>query len=99
MANRFKNPLLRKQYDACVTCYRNKHRDIVRPDGNPHRGNAIAVYFWRGYERVKVNWDANSRAAPIYAAYRAGSAMRVADDENAEMRRAIHLPPLPTPLL
>jgi hypothetical protein len=76
MANRFKNPMLRKQYDACVSCYRKKHRDLVRADGTPHRGNTIAVSFWRGYEGAKVNWDAYSRSAPIYAAYRAGQDIR-----------------------
>jgi hypothetical protein len=82
MTNRFKNPMLRKQYDACIACYRKKHRDLVRPDGTPHRGNTIATYFWRGFEGVTVNWDAYSRGAPIYAAYRAGQTVRATESKS-----------------
>lgn len=94
MANRFKTPALRKQYDACVKCYRAKHRDVVRPDGTPHRGNAWADNFWRGYESVPMNWDAASRQTFAYACYRAGADMKKSDDEDAELRRAIGLPQL-----
>lgn len=94
MANRFKIPALRRQYDLAVRAYRNRHKDLVCPDGTPHRGNTVAAHFWRGYEGVSVNWDAQSRTACIYAAYRAGQDMRIADDEDAELRRAIGLPQL-----
>lgn len=91
MANRFKNPMLRRQYDACISCYRTAHRDLIRADGEPHRGNNIAVYFWRGYEGVFVNWDAATRAAPIYAAYCAGRDIRasgVKPGESAPLSKA-----------
>lgn len=98
MPNRFKTPALRKQYDACVKCYRSRHRDLVRPDGTPHLGNGWASHFWRGYKRTPLNWDAPSRKTFAYACYRAGEDMRQSDEEEAELRRAIGSPQLPNSL-
>jgi len=74
--NPFKIDMLRRQFDACLHCHEIKHRDLVRPDGTPHRGNTIATWFWRGYEGVKPNWDAGSRQSAAYAAFRAGQVVK-----------------------
>ena len=76
MSNRFRNSMLRRQYDACLHCFRVRHKDLIHPTGIRHRGNAAADYFWRGYDLVKMNWDARMRQSPAYAAFRAGEDVR-----------------------
>jgi hypothetical protein len=76
--NPFRNAVLRKQYDALVHLYAIKHRDLVRADGKPHRGNSWATNFWRGYEGKDdaSRWDRASRQTPAWACWRAGHDIR-----------------------
>jgi len=84
--NPFKDPPLRKTYDAVIECYRTRHKDIWRPAGQPRPGNAWSNSFWRGYNRVQINWDAYSRSTPAYACYRAGEAVRAAEERGEQVQ-------------
>lgn len=73
MSNRFRNPMLRKQYDQMLSCFRTRHKDLIYPSGVRCRGNAAAGAFWRGYDGlVNPYWDAVSKQTPAYACFRAG---------------------------
>lgn len=77
MSNRFRDAVLRRQYDQMVHCFRTHHHDLIYPSGNRCRGNACAGYFWRGYDGVAIpTWDARSRQTPGYACFRAGQDVR-----------------------
>jgi hypothetical protein len=77
MANRFRIPMLRRQYDQMLHCFRTRHHDLIYPSGARCRGNAAAGAFWRGYDNVmKPNWDARSKQTPAYACFRAGQDAR-----------------------
>ena len=77
MSNRFRDPIMRAQYDAMVSCFRTRHKDLIYPSGARCRGNVAATAFWGGYDRVKRPiWDAHSRQTPAYACYRAGQDVR-----------------------
>lgn len=82
MSNRFRNPMWRRQYDACLNCFHIRHKDLIHPSGIRNRGNDVADYFWRGYDHIKMNWDARSRQSPVYAAYRAGEDVRCLVDHG-----------------
>lgn len=52
--NPFKEVVLRNQWAACVKCFDERHKDLVRidrRDGRTYqsRGNAWATHFWRGF--------------------------------------------------
>lgn len=81
MGNRFKNQIMRKTYDAMVKAYRTKHRDVIRPDGTPHKGNALSQNFWRGFNGTMHKTDRAYRQTPAYACFCAGM------DMAAENRR------------
>jgi hypothetical protein len=73
--NRFRDPALRKQFDAMIRGYQTSHPDIIRPDGSKHRGNAAAFAFWIGFEggnAEKLYPTASSRRTIPYACFRAG---------------------------
>jgi hypothetical protein len=77
MTNRFRDPAMRRQYDACVASFRIRHPDLIRTSGTRCRGNGFATYFWRGYDGLtRPVWDTNSRRTPAYACYRAGQDVR-----------------------
>ena len=48
--NRFRNPVLRNQYDQMVLKWKAKHADLFRPDGVPHMGAGGGMAFWLGYQ-------------------------------------------------
>jgi hypothetical protein len=77
MRNPFLDPFLRKQFDNCVTCYDNFHRDIRPALGQRCRGNSTATMFWRGFDNIAVgmrapNWPTGGDGSFGYAAFRAG---------------------------
>lgn len=88
MRNPFRQPLLRKQFDACVTCYDNFHRDIRPAPGQRCRGNSIATMFWRGFDNVATgmrapNWPKGGDGSFAYAAFRAGQEVAKRDAQVA----------------
>ena len=42
MSNRFRDPLLRAQYDAMLSAFRARHHQLIYPDGKRCRGNGAA---------------------------------------------------------
>jgi hypothetical protein len=83
--NPFRNPMMRSQFAALIKAYETKHRDLVRPDGQRHKGNSWAQHFWWGFDNAlpKRYADRESRNTLGYAAFRAGRAI-------AEWERARH---------
>ena len=54
--NPFRNKMMCDQYDACLQAYRNGLSGLFTPEGNPHRGSAIALAFWNaaGKDRCRL---------------------------------------------
>jgi hypothetical protein len=83
--NRFKDPTMRREYDAAVHQFRIKHRNFFRQDGTPSNGNSWAEVFWKGYNGIKLGGgftDRASRQTVMYAYYRAGQDMKRADTKG-----------------
>lgn len=77
MSNHFRDPTMRATYDAMVSGFRTRHKDLIYPSGARCRGNGAATAFWCGYDGVKRPvWDARSRQTPGYACFRAGQDVR-----------------------
>lgn len=78
MPNRFKDPTLRKEYDAAIYQFGIKHRNLFRPDGSPSKDSStFASYFWKGYDGhpglgIGFDHDRESRSTLSYAYWRAG---------------------------
>lgn len=71
--SRFKNPILRRTYDAMRKAYADRHHDLIRADGSRNLGNGFAGAFWRGFDGVLAGrWDSASRQTPSYACWCAG---------------------------
>lgn len=81
--NPFRNPILRREYDAAVKAYSLRHRDLFLPPSGVRRsaanrtiGSSFAFYFWQGYDEaaspIHARWDAASRQIIGWAYYRAG---------------------------
>jgi hypothetical protein len=89
ICNPFKDAVMRRQFDACIHCYDTKHRDLIRADGGRHTGNAVANFFWQGFDGAgRDRWDAASRKMIAWACYRAGEEIR---------KREAKAAPVPTP--
>lgn len=73
MANRFRNPVMRREYDALVQAYREGAAILFTKDGRRCRGNAWATNFWLGFDdHNRDQWDRLSRKTLAYAHWRAG---------------------------
>lgn len=78
MGNRFKDPTLRREYDAVTEMWRTKHRNLFTQQGerrrSPDLGSSLATMFWLGFDgRVMgAGWDAESKRTIGYAHWRAG---------------------------
>jgi len=68
-------------FDNVLKSYAEGHRDIIREDRTVRcMGNSVACAFWRGYDAVLPLTI--PEGTPVWAAYRAGQAQRIADDEQ-----------------
>lgn len=78
MANPFRNPLSRKQFDQCLKMFETKHRNFFLRDGTPHCNNSFAAAFWAGYNGFNTGlWDFTHHKAQIdYIFYRAGQEVK-----------------------
>lgn len=78
--NPFRNEMLKRQFDAVLKVYDDRHTDLVRVDRDGryrrHLGNAWATQFWRGFDGHHLNWDADSRQSSGYAYWKAGFLLR-----------------------
>lgn len=73
MSNRFKDKVMRNEYDAAMLMFVTKHRNLFLPDGSRCTGNGVASSFWRGFDGVVMGyWDAASKKTLAYAHWRAG---------------------------
>jgi hypothetical protein len=74
LMNRFRNPLLRGQYEAMIKDYHGKNPYLFTPEGKPHRGTALGLAFWNGFEGVVMGagFSNSERSSPAYACWRAG---------------------------
>lgn len=73
--NRFRNVILRNQYDNLTESYACTHSNLFTPEGIPHRGNASALAFWNGFDGVSMGTGFLTQAqrnTPAYASWRAG---------------------------
>lgn len=69
--NPFRNKHLRECFDNAIKAYQEKSK-LFFMHGKPHKGNAWASHFWRGYDSVKMNWDRQSKSLGVYAYFIAG---------------------------
>lgn len=82
MSNRFRDPTLRKEYDAVAQMYVTKHRNLFAPNGERSNGNSVACFFWRGFDGTVMGsgWDAESKKTLAYAYWRAGQDAKASRD-------------------
>ena len=64
-----------RAFDECVAAHRRNSPALQRTSGN-----AVATYFWRGFDNAPLQWDAASRRLMAYAHFRAGRACAEAND-------------------
>jgi hypothetical protein len=74
--NRFRDPTMRREYDAAVRAWEIKHKDLFRRDAQ-FVGSSFADAFWAGFNDApqvgRNNYkDAESRKMICYAYFRAG---------------------------
>ena len=84
--NPFRNKMMCDQYDACLQAYRNGLSGLFTPEGNPHRGSAIALAFWNGFEGVTMGKGFTTqaeRSTPAYACWRAGQDCQRAETSDS----------------
>lgn len=82
--NPFRDPTLRREFDAAVQAYRLRHRDLFidgkrRSNTDRTIGSSFAQMFWNGYDNIQMGGgfiDAASRQMLGYADYRAGQFCR-----------------------
>jgi hypothetical protein len=81
MANRFRDPVLKKEYDAVMQMFLTKHQNLFSKDGSRSRGNGVANSFWLGYDGkfFGIGWDSNSKQTLMYAHWRAGQDAKKAE--------------------
>lgn len=80
MANPFKNPTLRKEYEAAVHAYKTRHRNLFvdgkrRGKDGIDYGSGFAEFFWKGYDGIVplgLGWDRASKQWAAYAHWCAG---------------------------
>lgn len=75
MSNRFRDPMMRQQYDAAVKAFEIKHRDLFTKDGEQHIGSSFARAFWDGFNGrpgLGLGGYASERNSLGYAYWRAG---------------------------
>jgi hypothetical protein len=72
---------LARQFDGLLKAYALGHHDVVRNNGTVRcLSNSMASAFWRGYDSVPpVLFEKNTFG---WAAYRAGQAQRLIDNER-----------------
>lgn len=78
MTNRFRDPTLRREYEAAMQMFVTKHRNLFQPNGARSAGNSVAGMFWRGFDGIVLGgaWDAVSKKTLGYAHWRAGQDAR-----------------------
>lgn len=80
MNNRFKDPTMRREYDAAMQMFTTRHRNLFMTNGerrrSPNYGSSLATYFWGGFDgrtEGMFNFgDKASRNTVAYAHWRAG---------------------------
>lgn len=85
MNNRFRNPILRNQFDSMVSKYKRRHSDLFTADGVPHSGAGGGQAFWHGYRGTTFGAGfatAHDKQTPAYASWRAGQACRAAEGSS-----------------
>lgn len=82
---------MRDTYDALMSWYATKHRNLFNPDGSRCTGNSSAGMFWRGYDGTTLGkgfTDRASRQTLAYAAWRAGQDAKAADSKQEKGAKA-----------
>lgn len=75
MSNKFKNLLMRGEYDVTMQAYLTKHRNLFHQDGSRNTLNSVGMMFWRGFDGTNLGAgfvDAASKNILAYAYWRAG---------------------------
>jgi hypothetical protein len=73
--------VLARQFDNMLKAYANGHRDVIRENHTVRAlGNSLSCAFWRGYDATPP--IVIPRGTPVWAAYRAGQAQRMIDDQR-----------------
>lgn len=79
--NPFKTGFMRRNYDGAIRTYDTKHHNFIyEASGTRCVGNGWATNFWRGFDGLKLNWDADSKQTASYAMWCAGRDIRKAID-------------------
>ena len=69
--NRFKDPLLRRAFDDCVTGFNDLESEFYF-EGEQHRGALHRCAFWDGFNGLDPSPHGDVRGTPAYACRRAG---------------------------
>jgi hypothetical protein len=73
MANTFRLPWARKEYEAVLMMYEYCHQNLFHSNGARNRSNGVGEMFWRGYEGVGAQmWDQGSKKLVDNIRWRAG---------------------------
>lgn len=73
MANPFRNPALRRAYDAISQAHARRDSELFWVDGTAVRGSPASNAFWDGFEGVEcLKPTREEQATPAYACWRAG---------------------------
>ena len=72
----FKDKFMRDNYEAALTVFRTRHRDLFLPSGerrrSPNLGSSFAQAFWGGYDNLCVGQYRYPKNTLAYAYWKAG---------------------------
>jgi len=89
MANRFKNSILRAEYNASMFAFDTKHQNLFingERRQSPDLGSTFATFFWAGYDgknQGMFKFDSTMKNTLSYAYYKAGIDARKKDASYA----------------
>lgn len=80
--NPFYSNFMRGNFNGAIEAWEGKTSVLFTGNGQPHRTNAWATQFWRGYNGECIDkWDQTSKATAGYAWWRAGRSVRAREDK------------------
>lgn len=94
--NKFRDKMMRSQYDAAMKAYQARHPNLFLRNGerrqNPNYGSSFAQSFWMGFDGIAPGAgyiDKASRATVAYAYWRAGQDAGLAALDKALRERRV----------
>jgi len=82
--SRFRNPVMRNNYDAMVNKYQLRHSDLFTAELIPHMGAGGGQAFWLGYQGKTMGrgFVGKDKQTMAYAYWRAGQDCRANEGDN-----------------